>query len=96
LDKFIAWKNGERVCVDTTYDDIDAKGIIIQLASTETSIQAYHEECVFLKSKNYSLERILRTLTIPRFNDGRRPRLPNHNVSEKYTIIHIGKLILFL
>lgn len=69
------------VRLNTEYDGLSCCGIVIQISETESSLKPFLDECVFLKTKQYSIERILALPYITRFNQGGRPKLPNRQVS---------------
>jgi hypothetical protein len=72
--------SGRMVKIAAEYDCVSTRGVIVQVAELQQHLRPFMEECVFLKTKGFSLERIFSLSYIPRFNKGARPRIPNRKV----------------
>lgn len=82
-----------KVKVTSEYNGNLCQGVVVQAAAEKADVIVYENHCVFLKGKNFSLERILSLPYIPRLNNGtKRARIPNQQVGAASLVLNICQL----
>ena len=69
---YLMW-NERKVEVTASYDLVEEKAILVQVASSKEAMEKICRHCVELRVKKWNLEKILDKF--PRFQDGKRRKL---------------------